>query len=100
MVRLPLCSVIDSTFGRSGLAWTSASQETFQGGSAVIIISRLKGEGLVFGDDITLTVIDVRGDKVRFAVEMPEGGTADRVEGYEVLCRQDQERPMVVLETS
>jgi hypothetical protein len=33
--------------------------------SAVIVIPREKGESVVIGDDIILTVIEVRGDKVR-----------------------------------
>ena len=42
---------------------------TLQGGSAVIVIPRKKGESVVIGDDIILTVIEIRGDKVWFGVE-------------------------------
>jgi len=42
---------------------------TLQGGSAVIVIPRKKGESVVINDDIILTVIEIRGDKVRLGVE-------------------------------
>ena len=37
----------------------------------MIVIPRKKGESIVIGDDIILTVIEVRGDKVRLGVELP-----------------------------
>jgi carbon storage regulator len=56
----------------------------------VIVISRIKGEGLVFGDDITLTVIEIRGDKVRLGVELPQGGTVHRGEVYDAILSQKE----------
>lgn len=44
----------------------------------MIIIPREKGESVVLGDDIILTVIEVRGDKVRLGVEHPKGVTVHR----------------------
>jgi carbon storage regulator len=56
----------------------------------VIVIPRKKGESVVIGDDIILTVIDVRGDKVRLGVERPKGVTVHRREVYEAI-RSEQE---------
>lgn len=36
------------------------------------VISRHKGESLVIGDDIIITVVEIRGDKVRLGVEAPK----------------------------
>ena len=36
------------------------------------VISRKKGQRVVIGD-IILTVVEVRGDEVRFGIELPEG---------------------------
>ena len=58
---------------------------TLQGGSAVIVIPRKKGESVVFGDDIILSVIEIKGDKVRLGIELPEGGTVHRREVYEAI---------------
>jgi carbon storage regulator CsrA len=44
---------------------------TLQGGSAVIVIPRKAGQGVVIGDEIVLKVVEVRGDMVRLGVEHP-----------------------------
>ena len=54
----------------------------------MILVSRMKNESIVLGDDIILTVIEIRGDKVRLGVEHPQGVTVHRREVYEVICRQ------------
>ena len=41
----------------------------------MIVLPRKKGESIVLGDDIILTVIEIRGDKVRLGVELPKGVT-------------------------
>jgi carbon storage regulator len=52
-------------------------------------------EGIVLGDDIILTVIEIKGDKVRLGVELPKGATLHRFEVYEAMvaqnasCRED-----------
>jgi carbon storage regulator len=55
----------------------------------VIVISRAKNEGIVLGDDIILTVIEIRGDKVRLGVELPKGATLRRGEDYEAMVAQN-----------
>jgi carbon storage regulator len=39
----------------------------------VIVFPRKKGESVVIGDDIILTVVEIRGDKVRLTIEHPQG---------------------------
>jgi carbon storage regulator len=56
-----------------------------QGGPAVIVIRRKKGESVIISDDIVLTVIDVRGDKVRLGIEHPRDVTVHRREIYEAI---------------
>ena len=72
---------------------------TLQGGSAVIVIPRKKGESVVINDDIILTVIEIRGDKVRLGIEHPKGATVHRREVYEAICRVEQRQPMVTPST-
>jgi carbon storage regulator len=61
-----------------------------QGGSAVIVIPRKKGESIVLGDDIILTVIEVRGDKVRFGIEHPKGVTVHSRELHEAILSKNE----------
>ena len=44
----------------------------------MIVIPRKKGESVVINDDIILTVIEIRGDKVRLGVELPKEVTVHR----------------------
>ena len=66
----------------------------------MIVIPRKKGESVVINDDIILTVIEIRGDKVRLGVEHPKGVTVHRREVYEVICRVEQRQPIVTPSTS
>jgi carbon storage regulator len=65
----------------------------------VFLVSRMKDESIVLGDDIILTVIEVRGDKVRLAVEHPKGVTVQRREVFEAIRRVEQREPMVTPST-
>jgi carbon storage regulator len=56
----------------------------------VIFFSRKKNESIVLGGDIIVTVIEVRGDQVRLAVELPKGATVHGREVYEAIRRLEQ----------
>lgn len=45
----------------------------------MLVLSRRAGESIV-SDDITLTVIEIRGDKVRIGIEAPRSKTVHRGE--------------------
>ncbi len=66
----------------------------------MIVIPRRKGESIVLGDDIILTVIEVKGDKVRLGLDLPDGGTFQRAEVHEAIRRLEQDHAVVVLERS
>ena len=51
----------------------------------MIIMSRKKNESVVIGDDIVLTVVEIRGDKVRLGVVHPKAVPVDRHEVYEAI---------------
>jgi carbon storage regulator len=44
----------------------------------MIVISRQKDETISIGDEIEVTVIDIRGDKVRLGLIFPEGVSVHR----------------------
>lgn len=46
----------------------------------MIIIPREEGEGVMIGDDIVVTVVEIRGDRVRLAIEYPEDTPVERGE--------------------
>jgi carbon storage regulator CsrA len=53
--------------------------------STVIVIERKRDRSIVIGDDIILTVIEVRRDEVRLRIEHPQGVTVHRREAYEAI---------------
>ena len=54
----------------------------------MIVMPRKIGESVVINDDITLTVIEIRGDNVRLGVEHPKEVTVHRWEVFEATSSQ------------
>ena len=59
-------------------------------GLAMLVLSRKKDEKIVIGDQITLMVIDIRGDKVRLGIEAPKDVAVHRQEVYEAIQKEMQ----------
>jgi carbon storage regulator len=57
----------------------------------VIIIPRRKNEAVVIGEDIVVTVIEIRGDKVRLGIEYPIAGSVHRSEVYAAIHQMEKE---------
>lgn len=49
----------------------------------MLVLSRYRDERIKIGDDITLTVVDIRGDKVRIGIEAPKDVPVHRQEVYD-----------------
>jgi carbon storage regulator len=58
----------------------------------MFIIPRKQNEAVVIGDDIIITVIEVRGDKVRFGIDCPREVSVYRGEFYSAI-RQAAKEP-------
>jgi carbon storage regulator len=46
----------------------------------MLVLSRRVGESIVIGDDVTVTVLEVRGDVVRVGIDAPRSVTVHRAE--------------------
>jgi carbon storage regulator len=51
----------------------------------MLVLSRRTGESVVVGDDVTITVLDVRGDVVRIGIDAPRSVAVHRAELLEQL---------------
>ncbi len=50
----------------------------------MLVLSRKKSEVIRIGDDIVITVVEVRGDKVRIGIDAPREVSVDRQELWEI----------------
>jgi carbon storage regulator len=61
-------------------------------GKAMLVLSRKKDEKIIIGDNITVMVIEIRGDKVRLGIEAPKEITVHRQEVYDAIKREQVEK--------
>ena len=55
----------------------------------MLVLSRKKSESIIITDDIVVTVLEVRGDKVRLGIDAPKEVTVHRREVYDAIKRSD-----------
>jgi carbon storage regulator len=56
----------------------------------MLVLSRKRNEQIVIGSDIVVTIVEVRGDKVRLGIEAPPDVSVHRQEVYEAIRRSQQ----------
>ena len=56
----------------------------------MLILTRRVGETLMIGDEVTVTVLGVKGNQVRIGVNAPRDVTVHREEIYERIKREQQ----------
>jgi cytosine/creatinine deaminase len=56
----------------------------------MLVLSRQRDQTVMIGDDIEVTVVDVRGDKVRLGINAPKHVAVHRKEVYEAIRRENQ----------
>jgi carbon storage regulator len=59
----------------------------------MLVLSRKKNECIIINDNIVVTVIEIRGDKVRLGIEAPKDVTVHRREVYEAIHGQNPPPP-------
>ena len=58
----------------------------------MLVLTRQKDESIMIGDDIEITIIDVRGDKVRLGITASKEIPVHRMEVYEAIQREKNEK--------
>jgi carbon storage regulator len=56
----------------------------------MLVLSRQKDESIMIGDDVEITIVDVRGDKVRLGINAPRNITVHRKEIYLAIQREKE----------
>jgi carbon storage regulator len=56
----------------------------------MLILSRKLDEKIMIGDDITITIIEIRGDQVRIGVEAPQNVKVFRREVFDAIKAENK----------
>jgi carbon storage regulator len=56
----------------------------------MLVLSRQRDESIMIGDSIVVTIVDIRGDKVRLGISAPAEVPVHRQEVYEAIQRENQ----------
>ena len=70
----PRCSLLESS--------------DYKGVRKMLVLSRHRDESIIIGDDIVITIVDIRGDKVRLGIQAPTEIPVHRQEVYEAIQRE------------
>jgi len=54
----------------------------------MLVLSRKKDESIIINDHIRVTIVEIRGDKVRLGIDAPKDVTVHRREVYEAIQNQ------------
>jgi carbon storage regulator len=56
----------------------------------MLVLSRHRDESIMIGDDVVVTIVDIRGDKVRLGIDAPQDIPVHRQEIYEAIKRENE----------
>lgn len=56
----------------------------------MLVLSRHRDESIMIGDEIVVTIVDIRGDKVRLGIDAPPDVPVHRQEVYEAIQRENR----------
>lgn len=51
----------------------------------MLVLTRKRNDSIVIGNDVTITVVEIRGDKVRLGIEAPKEVPVHRTEVLEAI---------------
>jgi|TARA_B100000809_G_C15110086_1_gene520247 carbon storage regulator len=57
----------------------------------MLVLSRHRDESIMIGDNVVVTIVDIRGDKVRLGIDAPTEIPVHRQEVYDAIQRENRE---------
>ena len=58
----------------------------------MLVLSRHRDESIMIGDDVIITIVDIRGDKVRLGIKAPQEIPVHREEVYDAIKKENEGR--------
>lgn len=74
------------------------SEPGYLEGNRMLVLSRKKGDKIIIGDNITIVITDIRGDKVNVGIDAPRNIIVNRGEVHLAKLRNQQSRPDLDME--
>ena len=56
----------------------------------MLVLSRQRDESIMIGDKVVVTIVDIRGDKVRLGIQAPQEISVHRQEVYDAIQRENR----------
>jgi carbon storage regulator len=56
----------------------------------MLVLSRKRDESIIIGDDVVVTVVDIKGEQVKLGVSAPKMVSIHRKEVYEAIQKENQ----------
>jgi carbon storage regulator len=56
----------------------------------MLVLSRQRDESIIVGDNVQITIVDIRGDKVRLGIEAPANISVHRKEVFDAIQRENR----------
>lgn len=57
----------------------------------MLVLTRKIGEGIVIGDDVTISVVEIKGNSVRIGINAPKSRKIHRHEVYNRIVQENRE---------
>lgn len=57
----------------------------------MLVLTRKTGEGIIIGDDVKITIVEVRGNSIRLGIDAPREKKIHRLEVYERIKNENRE---------
>lgn len=61
----------------------------------MLVLSRHRDESIMIGDDVMITIVDIRGDKVSLGIDAPQEIPVHRQEVYEAIQRENRQAALL-----
>jgi carbon storage regulator len=79
--------------GRPLTGSTAPDRSGTKGTTTMLVLSRHRDESIIINDNIVVTIVDIRGDKVRLGIQAPSNIPVHRQEIYDAIQREKSRDP-------
>jgi carbon storage regulator len=69
-----------------------------EGANLMLVLSRQRDETIMIGDEVEITIVDIRGDKVRLGINAPRQVQVHRKEVYTAIQRENTQSTRVCID--